>query len=1155
MTNEIYPRKKLIQDIVLVVIIGLVPFLWYKGGIIIAGSDAVYPLWNPVKFYLSRFFTWDPRYGTGVSGAIHATSLFFHLPQAVFYLLGASVITSQKLLFSFWFTGILGAIYYFVATVQPRPNRLQRLSAMCFFAFNPLLFNVWEVGKAANISAYIGMPVLLAIMIRGLDGRLSKLKAALYFGLFSIVVSEMGASPSIFGVPVMLLGLYALFYLIYQLASTKNIKAVSGNIVYLVSIAVIYILMNAFWWLPYLQEILVKLRFSVSSGLEAFHLTNWLKGISTHTSILNVARLQGAWDWYYSIRANVPYVPYADTYFSNPFFLFWSTLIPVLAYSAVIFRRNLNTLFFAFIALLATLFGCGAHLPTGKYYLMLTMHLPFFSVFRSPYYKFSLITAFAYAYLVSVTLSVIYTKAAHLKRGSIKKIAAVCIGGVIALNLFYNYPMFNGQVIRVREEGTAFSVGNKIPPYVYEFAQFMDKKDPFYRIISLPQLVLNGFKWGYIGPPHILNLISQRGILHGLVASAYNDHIRNVFYESLRSKSSPYTGDILKLLNVKYILFLEDAWYEFFGVEGSIEYISDKLYYQFGLKPIKQFNKWQLYEITDKPDLIQASSSLSLVVGGLESLTGLTYSGLSAIQPLLFSYQKENFHFINEGLEAEDISEIIFFDRKTNDFIFDMIASDYMHTYQEQEIFYDKGLAVEIDVKKAQTYQLWIQRNMMERLHHMIPVQVDGELVNPAEGKSEISQGWVKLAEFHLDAGKHEIEPVLTDQEKSHIIEKAFSVLIMPKETYDMADKKYNKRLDEYLKQAGYRYFMHSSNMRQVVTEDITKRNKNIAKVELMNFFRIEKSRKDAEWLWLRLHDEKSIVIVNESDEAIATNLSFTVYSYKRPRDLHVRLNNQFLGIKFIPEDKEVALVFKGLEIQPGINHIYFYTPSRKDKRFNRDISFGFKDIKVGSLENSGTFYVPEDNIYVVNLYPYPIKKLPHEGIKISIDNKERFLKATAAKGSYEYARSQLIRLSAGYHEISFMQPDKSLGAFIEIKSVSKEENRAIECSYERKNPTYYTASIKSEKPVVFVSFKESFDSHWEAVLQRPINTQVEHFVANGYANGWKIKSTTDADEKEIHIISNLQRLFYQGIFISTLSIIVAVALLILHKKEKGSQA
>ena len=150
MDNNTKNKKYLLKDLLIIFLLGLVPLLWFKGGIGVAGSDAVYPLYNPIKFYIFRFFMWDPRYGAGMPSANYATSLFYYLPQVICNFLGMSAAVSQKILFVFWFLMIEVAIYYMVAVIQKKPNRLQRLIAVCFYAFNPLVFNIWEaeIGRA-----------------------------------------------------------------------------------------------------------------------------------------------------------------------------------------------------------------------------------------------------------------------------------------------------------------------------------------------------------------------------------------------------------------------------------------------------------------------------------------------------------------------------------------------------------------------------------------------------------------------------------------------------------------------------------------------------------------------------------------------------------------------------------------------------------------------------------------------------------------------------------------------------------------------------------------------------------------------------------------------------------------------------------------------
>ncbi|MCK4518740.1 MAG: hypothetical protein KAU12_01345, partial [Candidatus Omnitrophica bacterium] len=98
MNSNIEKKTDLLRDLGIIFLLSLVPLIWFKGGIAVAGSDAVYPLYNPIQFYTARFFMWDSRYGAGMPSSIYATSLFYYLPQVICNFFGMSAIISQKIL-------------------------------------------------------------------------------------------------------------------------------------------------------------------------------------------------------------------------------------------------------------------------------------------------------------------------------------------------------------------------------------------------------------------------------------------------------------------------------------------------------------------------------------------------------------------------------------------------------------------------------------------------------------------------------------------------------------------------------------------------------------------------------------------------------------------------------------------------------------------------------------------------------------------------------------------------------------------------------------------------------------------------------------------------------------------------------------------------
>ncbi len=667
-TENKYPKKKLIQDLMLIFIIGLTPLLWFKQGCIIAGTDVTFPL-NPIMFFFNRFFTWNYVNNTGVESAINITSIFFHGIQAFFYWITNSLFLTQKLSYYFWFTLICLSVYYFSAVIQRnKPNRLSRLIMVLVYAFNPFVFNIWEAAKASEISALVAMPLLLAFFIQGLDGRLSFFKASLFAGLSSLLFSEIGASPSVFVMPIGICIGYFIFYVLGEMFRKVKFKHICSLFGFFGLFFGIYILFNAYWILPYGFEIFKTLKVSAaSSTLEVFNMANWLKGISTYTSILNVSRFQGAWDWYYSWR-DEPYVAYAKSYFNNPFLLIISIALPILAYTAILFKRSKEVLFFTLVALIGTLFATGTHPPFGAIFLWLTKKISLFLVFRSPYYKFSLATLFAYAYLMSIAISSIYIKcraSEHFKViiqiGTLKKYKLFPILIIIILiisYLFYNYPMITGEIVPIREKNVSLHL--KVPNYVFRTADWLEGQKEDFKLICLPRENLDIYQWGYGSPTNLLNLISSKPVIWGGVAYAGKSPLRDMCYENIYEYRAINTYKFLQLMNVKYVWLRLDSWYDFYGNKTSPQFLKKIVAKLKGITFKKKIGKWEFYEVESPANLINIVKKGYLIYGDITVLPALANGYNLKETALIFNdeNEKEKIVFL---LEKGAVEKIIFF--------------------------------------------------------------------------------------------------------------------------------------------------------------------------------------------------------------------------------------------------------------------------------------------------------------------------------------------------------------------------------------------------------------------------------------------------------------------------------------------------------------
>jgi hypothetical protein len=137
--------------------------------------------------------------------------------------------------------------------------------------------------------------------------------------------------------------------------------------------------------------------------------------------------------------------------------------------------------------------------------ICLSLTLPFFSFFRSPWYIFTPILTVAYSGLCGL----LFERITGSSLSFVRRLSGVFGFTFLGLYLVYNYPLINGKIFRPDDNG--FYI--KFPNYVWETRDWLDKEKSGGRIISYPDDQLESFDWGYKGTESILGLFSNQEVV------------------------------------------------------------------------------------------------------------------------------------------------------------------------------------------------------------------------------------------------------------------------------------------------------------------------------------------------------------------------------------------------------------------------------------------------------------------------------------------------------------------------------------------------------------------------------------------------------------------------------------------------------------------
>ena len=752
----------------LVLILALTPIIWFygKGNVLINGIDTNFPL-DPLVWFTRRLFVWTDFPNTGADFSSSTAGIFFHLIQVIPYILGLSLQNVQLISLIFWFGLIVFSAYIF-AKVIFKQSFLVQILFVVLYSFNPYLFNTWENVKVSNLALIAALPLGLAIFLALNSRSITRAKAAFFSALVGIVLSGSGINPSYFLTFYFILFIFLIsLFLVHWWQ-----KSILSYVLNFLIICAVILAVNLFWILPTANFTLNNI--SPSGSIYKLGLTNWLDNLSENTSIFNVTRLQGAWDWYtIDDKTKLPlYIPYALNYFYRLPFIIFSILIPALALLSFLFIKKEQ--YYLYIALgIMTAIGifltAGTHLPSGVFYRFLVDHLPFFTIFRSPWYIFSPLITLSFAGLVSLLFYNLYQiiEKNNLKIGRL--LFLLSIGILIFGNFLYNYPLVSGKIFRPGQKDSFFV---EFPEYIFDARNWL-KNQREGRILNYPDDEIENFEWGYRGIESIIGLFSEKELIYSplsffdpkpvsLVVELYNSlkkgqmddfwalaaklNIGIIFEKKDQRSLSPEMTD--KLGHLEKVNF---GQWNFYQVPS--DFYQPKIYpakrLVFGY-PIQQGT--QLLTVLGKEDvLVDSKDSVVARIQGIAETAGeavlANNSQLSQLNDFLLSKPVLAIRLTSRDLSTVEFSFNIKEEGKFEPGLEKYRLSDY-------GIDTSKGLEVTVDGKK----ELWQVKNETDSYvflnpvnfsagTHQIILELDNKNLMPGGGNFEGELSYTQTGE------------------------------------------------------------------------------------------------------------------------------------------------------------------------------------------------------------------------------------------------------------------------------------------------------------------------------------------------------------------------------------------------------------------------
>lgn len=547
-------NEQVVSLVAMLVVVAVPVYLTFAPGELIAWGDMELPELGAGRGIEHYFYAWQRWRGLGAFITLEFPVLFPHylLTWLLTEVLGLYPYLAQALLYLFSFELAALSTFFLVRELLPQRRRYPAaLVAGLLYVFNLSFLQITWSGNYKFVFFHAVLPLFLLTYAKGL--RSGDRKYLAWWGILLFVCA--GAfRPLPLIVP--LGGVLVAFTLFAAYLYGRRVWKLG------VQYALVALLVSAMWLLPIAAFILEGggTAFEGSSLRHAPPIV-WSYITDSHRFV-NLFRLLSWW-WFrpegWASGQPAPLFPFAQSYLEQPVLLLGSYLLPILAFSSLLFtRRELRgrVIFFSMLTLVALLLSKGPAPPLPQVFMLLT-RLPFFTgLFRNPFTKFQYVFALGYAVLVGIALNTYRLKLSSKlpKRASLWSGFLFLTSGALLLALVF--PYWSGQVIRPRRV--------VVPDTYYAAASWLNSDTEAYRVLSLPfhnSHTYIAYQWGYAGASGVMPYLLDRPIFltAPAVGSTSSDRANRLLRRAVAHEDGESLSTLLYLYGMGKILFHNDA--------------------------------------------------------------------------------------------------------------------------------------------------------------------------------------------------------------------------------------------------------------------------------------------------------------------------------------------------------------------------------------------------------------------------------------------------------------------------------------------------------------------------------------------------------------------------------------------------------------------
>lgn len=1155
--------------------------LWFSKDLLFGGTEVGVPTYTPEKILNQIKWTWWEALGPGASIPTASAAIPLYALMAFLEYLGFSAILIQKTLFFIliYLQG-LGVSLVFKA-IFLKKNKLSILAGL-FYIFNAYMMTyIWHRFIYTNFILSASFPLFIYFYLQLIEKE--KIRYIFLFIFTSLVSSYMYSAIA----PVMAVW-FSIFslYLTALIINRTNIKKMYRITILSLILLTFWITSNLWWIYPLSQNIGIFNAFSLQSNVQV------LVTLSEKSSISNIIRgvnfynvfIEEDWGKIYKnfIFQIISWVPFALFIFGIKNSI-----------------KSAKSYFMIILFIIGVLLAKGSAGPLGFVNSWAYSHIFILGAIKNPFEKLGLI--------VFLPISVLGTVGVNYLWNLYKKPYYRILVSILIISCgIYVWPMWSSKIFGSAKYPPFFQLPNDYEESSVFLSKELEKDEG--KILHLP--IAEGDSTTYLWPNLYNGVDLTHHIFPGISISrfSYTPFVDVMIKDMARifhTDDYQLYDQVIQNFGIKYIVLNKDVDWYFRNVDNPV-FIENKLDKFSNLSVIKETNHLKIYKYTSKlKDRFSTPTDITThtVTGkGRSDDSDFMWEGENIEERayLQITEDKENPSIVHQSILLPKRIIIERAEFKNNDqfipptyyekYLPDSVFFPFISIFEKIETYltssYSKPVRVLLlSTKRLREAQRFREQDKEDLFNYSI--QNYSAYVNEALRlfyylkDEKVNDERLYLSKYILRQEKSDLENLLayskddqiktlikSDLEKINEFNKSKGfALIYPVGGIDIfkTNDSYTYQFslsDEFFGNSiivgsNSDYFETFDNRSLSIYVDGIKRETIVKKVNSLNWFDLGEIMLD------KGDHEITIPISNDN------NMISSISQFKNTKGLVEIIDNNNLRINSLEEDdgwvdyelanynsEEKYVVKFYYKVIKGTNP--FVEIIQEKDEFNspyKDKKVKTKDVSLPDSYDFGwryfeTSFGHEEDV-TMKTARSTIKPVVRIGVPVWNNCESNNLK------NPELCKNEQIKRrynKGSVVEFRDLKVAKLINTQFLLRNSQMENSRVNpHLKYKKISPSEYQIEIEAEDPNFILVFNETYHPGWKVEVRagnqiQTIN-EINHYLTNGYANGWLINQSGKINLK---ILFTPQDSLKIGVIVSIIGSLIITSLIVGRKFIKG---